>query len=71
MKSTPSDVAPPLHTVSTTSRHTPSSLEPANSAHRLGLTGPPVYAAIQRLEKSGILREATGQQRGKLYIYDE
>jgi len=23
------------------------------------------------LEKSGILREATGRQRGKLYVYDE
>jgi Fic family protein len=41
------------------------------AAHRLGLTGPPVYAAIERLEKAGILREATGRQRGKLYVYDE
>jgi Fic family protein len=38
---------------------------------RLGLTGPPVYAAIDRLEKAGILREATGRQRGKLYVYNE
>jgi Fic family protein len=38
---------------------------------RLGLTGPPVYAAIDRLEKVGILREATGRQRGKLYVYNE
>jgi hypothetical protein len=30
-----------------------------------------VYAAIDRLEKAGILREATGRQRGKLYAYDE
>jgi Fic family protein len=43
----------------------------SNSAERLGLTGPPVYAAIQRLEKAGILREATGRLRGKLYVYDQ
>jgi Fic family protein len=43
----------------------------SNSAERLDLTGPPVYAAIQRLEQAGILREATGRQRGKLYVYDE
>jgi hypothetical protein len=30
-----------------------------------------VYAAIQRLENAGILREATGRRRGKLYVYDE
>lgn len=43
----------------------------SGSADRLGLTGPPVYAAIQRLEKAGILREAIGRQRGKLYVYKE
>jgi Fic family protein len=43
----------------------------SSSAERLELTGPPVYAAIQRLETAGILREATGRQRGKLYVYDE
>jgi Fic family protein len=42
-----------------------------SAAKRLGLTGPPVYAAIERLESAGILREATGRQRGKLYVYDE
>ena len=41
------------------------------AAEQLGLTGPPVYAAIERLEKAGILREATGRQRGKLYVYSE
>jgi Fic family protein len=41
------------------------------ASRQLGLTGPPVYAAIDRLEKAGILREATGRQRGKLYVYDE
>jgi Fic family protein len=43
----------------------------SSAAHKLGLTGPPVYAAIGRLEKAGILREATGRRRGKLYVYDE
>jgi Fic family protein len=43
----------------------------SSAAERLELTGPPVYAAIQRLEDAGILREATGRQRGKLYVYDE
>ena len=40
-------------------------------ADQLELTTPPVYAAIGRLEKAGILREATGRQRGKLYVYSQ
>ena len=40
-------------------------------AQQLELTTPPVYAAINRLEKAGILREATGRKRGKLYVYDQ
>jgi Fic family protein len=43
----------------------------STTAARLELTDPPVYAAIARLEKAGILREATGRQRGKLYVYDQ
>jgi Fic family protein len=43
----------------------------SNTAARLELTDPPVYAAIARLEKAGILREATGRRRGKLYVYDQ
>lgn len=41
------------------------------TASTLGLTEPPVYGAINRLEEAGILREVTGRQRGKLYVYDE
>ncbi|MGO9320282.1 MAG: Fic family protein [Solirubrobacteraceae bacterium] len=41
------------------------------AARELGLTGPPVYAAINRLGQAGILKEATGRRRGKLYVYDE
>jgi Fic family protein len=40
-------------------------------AGSLGMTIPPIYGAIGRLEEMGILREVTGRQRGKLYAYDE
>ena len=41
------------------------------AADALELSAPPVYSAIARLEEAGILREVTGRQRGKLYVYDE
>jgi ribosomal protein S25 len=44
---------------------------PARAAERLGLSEPPVYAAIRRLEEAGVLREVTGRRRGRLYAYDE
>jgi Fic family protein len=44
---------------------------PTVAAEALGLSAPPVYAAVNRLEQAGILREVTGRQRGKLYVYDE
>jgi len=44
---------------------------PTVAAQVLGLSAPPVYGAINRLEEAGILREVTGRQRGKLYVYDE
>lgn len=44
---------------------------PTTAAADLGLSDPPVYAAVRRLEEAGILREVTGRQRGKLYVYDE
>lgn len=46
-------------------------LRPPGTATALGLSDPPVYAAVRRLEEAGILREVTGRQRGKLYVYDE
>lgn len=46
-------------------------LRPPAAATALGLSDPPVYAAVRRLEEAGILREVTGRQRGKLYVYDE
>jgi Fic family protein len=44
---------------------------PTTAARLLKLSDPPVYGAVRRLEDSGILREVTGRQRGKLYVYDE
>jgi cell filamentation protein, protein adenylyltransferase len=44
---------------------------PILAARRLGLSAPPVYAAVRRLEEAGIVREVTGRERGKLYVYDE
>jgi Fic family protein len=43
----------------------------SSTAEQLGLTSPPIYAALDRLERAGILREATGRRRGKLYVYDQ
>lgn len=44
---------------------------PTVAADLLRLSAPPVYNAVSRLEQAGILREVTGRQRGKLYVYDE
>lgn len=49
----------------------PSVVRASTSAQHLGLTDPPVYNAISRLEEAGILREVTGRTRGKVYVYDE
>ncbi len=46
-------------------------IRPAATARSLELTDPPVYAAINRLVQAGILREVTGRQRGKIYVYDQ
>ena len=40
------------------------------AARDLGLSPPTVANAIRRLENRGILRETTGKQRGRLYVYD-
>jgi Fic family protein len=44
-------------------------ISPSPTARLLALSGPPVYAAIEKLEDAGILREATGRRRGRLYVY--
>lgn len=46
-------------------------VRPPATAKSLGLSDPPVYAAVARLEEVGILREVTGRARGKTYVYDE
>lgn len=46
-------------------------IKPPTTARKIGLTEPPVYAAIRRLEDAGILREVTGRARGKTYVYGE
>jgi len=46
-------------------------VKPPKAAEALGLSEPPVYAAIGRLEEAGILREETGRARGKTYVYGE
>jgi Fic family protein len=38
---------------------------------RLALSEPTVANAISHLERLGMVREVTGRQRGRLYIYDE
>jgi len=43
----------------------------SRAAEELGLSPPPVYNALARLEAAGILREVTGRRRGKLYVYSE
>jgi Fic family protein len=44
---------------------------PATAAGATTLSGPPIHAALRRLQDAGILREITGRQRGKVYVYDE
>jgi len=46
-------------------------VRPSTTAQILALTDPPVYQAISRLETAGILREVTGRQRGKIYVYGQ
>lgn len=42
----------------------------SEAARELQLSPPTVASAIRRLERLGILRETTGKQRGRLYVYD-
>jgi Fic family protein len=44
---------------------------PADIAQALGLSEPPVYQALSRLEELGIVREITGRRRGRVYAYDQ
>ena len=44
---------------------------PAAIAAELQMSEPPVYQAFARLEELGLVREITGRQRGRIYVYDE
>ena len=39
-------------------------------AARTGLSAPTVAAALKLLEGLGFVREVTGRQRGKIFVYD-
>jgi len=41
-----------------------------DAAQRLGLSAPTIAKSIQHLEVLGIVREVTGKQRGRLFVYD-
>lgn len=40
------------------------------AAQTLGLSVPTVTAALVNLEKCGLVRELTGQQRNRMFVYD-
>lgn len=41
-----------------------------DAARRLGLSAPTIAKSIQHLQVLGIVREITGKQRGRLFVYD-
>ncbi|MFO8175638.1 MAG: Fic family protein [Longimicrobiales bacterium] len=41
-----------------------------DAAQRLGLSAPTIAKSIQHLQVLGIVREITGKQRGRLFVYD-
>jgi Fic family protein len=45
-------------------------LTAGGTARLTGLSVPTVNAALARLQQSGILREATGRRRGRVFVYD-
>ena len=46
-------------------------ITPRTATAATSLSGPPIYAALRRLQDAGVLREITGRQRGRVYVYDE
>ena len=46
-------------------------IRPRRAAQTLKLSLPPVYKAIARLEALRVLREVSGRERGKIFVYDE
>jgi Fic family protein len=45
-------------------------LNARGAANQLGLSVPTVNAALARLEEAGIVREATGRRRGRIFVYE-
>lgn len=43
----------------------------SNASGQLGLTPPTVRGAVESLEALGIVREITGKQRDRIYVYDQ
>jgi Fic family protein len=46
-------------------------LRASSTARALQVSEPAVYGALTRLEEAGILAEATGRRRGRLYVYSD
>lgn len=42
-----------------------------DAAHKLGISAPTIAKSIQHLEKLGIIRETTGKQRGRMFVYSD
>ena len=42
----------------------------ATAAERIGLSFPTVAGAVGHLQKIGVLRETTGRERGRLFVYE-
>jgi Fic family protein len=41
------------------------------AARELGISDPPIYSAVRKLQELGILVEVTGQQRNRIFAYDK
>jgi Fic family protein len=41
------------------------------AARELGISVPPIYSAVRKLEELGILVEVTGQQRNRIFAYNK
>lgn len=41
-----------------------------STAEKVGISFPTTSAAIEHLQRLGILREITGQQRGRIFVYE-
>lgn len=40
------------------------------AAHALGLSRPTIASSLAHLQQAGIVRETTGRQRGRAFVYD-